>query len=143
MPIAIAQQAYIDACKKEGKEPKSNLLNHNIPTYWQQYTPKEIFDKNTLFKFSSNENDKRYWSVVDDLYMLTRELANSEYSNETYYGRPNEIDAYNYQLEYMSKCKSDKVRPEIFAYMKDEIQERITLELNVLSKKDHNLILSL
>lgn len=142
MPTLTTQQNYIAACKREGNEPNPMFANYSVPTYWQQYTPKEILDRNTLFKFSSNENDNRYWSVFDDFYSLTKELINSKYSDETYYGRPNEIDAYNYQLEYMDKFKSNKVRPEIFAYMKDEIQERINLGFNVLSKRGHNLIRS-
>lgn len=94
---------YIESCKQENKIPDLKVISQSLPTYWIEYIPNKIAE-NSLFKFTSNTNDNRYWSITDDFANLSRKLSGR--TNEDfmyYYGRPTEIDAYNYELEYYKK----------------------------------------
>ncbi len=66
--------------------------------YGLNYKPKKVFDENALFKFSMLPKDNRYWSIKEHL------LSKSEQSkkNGEYYNNPLEIDAYNYEYEFLA-----------------------------------------
>ena len=99
--IERMKEGYIQACKKEGKTPDENLLRENT-TIYNGYKQNKIFPQNTTFKFSSNKNDNRYWSIEEDFWTLTNYYMSLE-SGDNYFPRPTEIDAFNYELEYFNK----------------------------------------
>lgn len=67
-------------------------------SYGLNYKPKKIFDKNTLFKYSILPNDNRYWSLKEHFLPAGKKIADDY---ETYYNCPLEIDAYNYEYEFL------------------------------------------
>ena len=67
--------------------------------YGLNYKPKKIFDRNMTFKYSLLPSDNRYWSVNDHLHALSSKKK-EDYDNN-YYSDPLEIDAYNYEREFM------------------------------------------
>lgn len=84
--------------------------------YTLNYKPKKVFDKNTAFKYSLSPSDNRYWLVNDHLYTLSEEERAKD-SLESYYTDPLEIDAYNYEREFVvtesKKYPNGTLRKEI------------------------------
>lgn len=66
-------------------------------SYGLNYTPKKVFDENSLFKFSLSPEDNRYWSIKEHLLSESRQCK----ENGEYYKDPLEIDAHNYQCEFL------------------------------------------
>lgn len=83
--------------------------------YGLNYKPKKIFDKNTLFKYSMSPSDNRYWSVNEHLHALSNKEKDNYKNN--YYNNPLEIDAFNYEREFMltqaDKYPESDLRKEI------------------------------
>ena len=77
------------------EEKEIERLNYTL-----NYKPKKLFDKNTAFKYSLSPSDNRYWLVNDHLYTLSEEERAKD-SLESYYNNPLEIDAYNYEREFL------------------------------------------
>ena len=95
------KEGYIQACKQEGKTPDENELRENT-TLYNGYKQSKIFPQNTTFKFSSNKNDNRYWSIEEDFWTRTNHYMSLD-GGDNYFPRPTEIDAFNYELEYFNK----------------------------------------
>ena len=103
--IERMKEGYIQACKKEGKSPDENLLSENT-TLYNGYKQSKIFPQNTTFKFSSNQNDNRYWSIEEDFWTRTNHYMSLD-GGDNYFPRPTEIDAFNYELEYFNKIRKN------------------------------------
>ena len=98
-----AQKKYIDACKECGVEPEADLIKSGN-NYYQKYQPRQLLPEDTELKFSLFSDDKRYLSVKN--HLLPSQLATnigkgtSEFDDE-YYSNTLEIDAYNFEKEYL------------------------------------------
>lgn len=137
--LAESKQNYIDVCKKEGIEPEKEFAEAKIPTYWKKYKPKKMFNENLTIKYTADKNDKRLWSVTDDFYSYSEDLMSKDDTEENYYGRPTEIDAYNFEYEYINKfAQNYNVSPEAKAYMADEAKERRDKGIEYMTKNGHN-----
>lgn len=77
-------------------------------SYSLSYKPKKLLDENSTFKFSMFKDDDRLWSIKDNF--LASELRildpsdsgnNKDNNYETYLSSAQEVDAYNYQYEYL------------------------------------------
>ena len=75
--------------------------------YEKKYKPKKLFPKDMQLKFSAFENDNRYWSINDLLRIPNDKDLTEEEKREAYYAQPVEIDAYNYQFEYLARHKKE------------------------------------
>lgn len=100
--------------------------------YTLNYKPKKVFDKNTAFKYSLSPSDNRYWLVNDHLYTLSEEERAKD-SLESYYNNPLEIDAYNYEQEFL--ITQTKKYPE--GALRKEILDDMLLSVS-LNVRDDN-----
>lgn len=80
--------------------------------YYKRYTPKKLLDENTILKFSVLSDDNRYISAKDHLLAGTKKQSEPEKAEDEmiYYTYPQEIDAYNFQGEYLIYTAS---KPEV------------------------------
>ncbi len=105
---------FIKLLEKFGKET-SIEINCN---YALNFEPKKVLDKDTAFKFSIDEEDKRGISVKDGLFIdMSKTLdikTPKKYSND--HTNPCELDAYNFEYEYLKKVKekeNGEIRKEV------------------------------
>lgn len=110
--------------------PSENEENLKKLDYWLvDYKPKKVFDKDTLFKFSLFPSDNRYWSVN---HLQNTNNPDGNKNQEAYYNSPLEIDAYNYEFEFLITQKDN--------YPKGALREDIAKDMCLAAKLRSNYL---
>ncbi len=112
----ISMEKDLAALRGEAYVPSENDKDLEKLNYGLNYRPKKVFDKNTAFKYSIVPSDNRYWHIKDHFYTVSGSKK-TEGSKESYYTDPLEIDAYNYEREFVvtesKKYPNGTLRKEI------------------------------
>jgi len=109
--------------KAFGRKPnKIDLYYSERPDYILNYEPKKMLNRGTVLKFSMDPRDKKAFSVVEH-FLPTADFDTriNQITNE-YYAQPFEIDAYNFEYEYLArlmnkKSIADNSRPDVVRAM--------------------------
>ncbi len=101
----------------EYEELKDKEEIQNI--YAFSFKPNKSIADDVFLKFSTNISDKRYWSTGGHLYKSY--VANAKNTSEGYFIDPTEIDAYNYQFEFIKRQKpKHSIRPDIYRNLQED-----------------------
>lgn len=107
----------IDDIEAEANNAKQGYGLQNL--YALNFKPVKKISDDAFLKFSTNPNDKRYWSTGKHLYGSY--MANIKNTVNGYFLDPVEIDAYNYQFEFLKRQKpKHSVRPKIFENLQED-----------------------
>ncbi len=113
----------------EGKEKTQHIIEYNKAiidleksireySYIFNYKPSVKIGDNALLKFSIDNEDRRYWSLKNHLLKSAMSYNNS--NPDIYYNSPLEIDAYNYQKDFIfSQAKNfnaDRIVAMVMGY---------------------------
>ena len=138
------KEEYIKLCEEAGIEPSKDIKNER-PQYYEIYQPKTILPQDTKLKFSLFADDNRYWSVNDHLF--NSQLANCDGKgvvdfDNNYYGNALEIDAYNFQKEFLYTFANDKqnTRKEIILAFSIEAATATEKGIDLLQKSGKDFI---
>jgi len=130
------QDNYLKICAQEGIAPDKGLTAAKIPDYWQRYTPKTILNADAKMKFASDKKDKRFWSIQKDMLLSAEKPV-----MQSGYTIPAEIDAYNYEAEYITKyAKVYNVRPETAQYLAQEAEYKSRKGIEYMKKSGYDFL---
>ena len=111
------KEKYLSGVANIGTNINVHLLNE-LMSYCDNYMPNVEFDENLAIKYSSFSDDNKYWSVKEhflESLVIFCEKNLGDNNLDSYYQSSLEIDAYNYQYEYLVKQipKNKNVREEV------------------------------
>lgn len=136
------REEYIQLCKEAGIEPNKDISTEEN-NYYESYKPKTILPSNTKLKFSLFSDDNRYLSVKDHLLKSKLGITDSNVSvnfDDNYYSSPLEIDAYNFEKEFLYLYANDdkSVRKNVILAFSFKPQDYCTRGLKLMQKKGIN-----
>ncbi len=120
-------QESLNYCIEEdiaaGKRPaKTDREYARCLSYMVNYEPKKILSPDTKLNFSLNPKDKRALSVVRHLLPTAGPDNRINQVNDAYYAQPFEIDAYNYEYEFLNSLIANR---SIFDTSRDDVLQAL------------------
>lgn len=141
----ITTQEELDSLNTEFKtmEELKKYLESPLPTisefnYYLNYTPKKRFCDDALLKFSLNKDDKRYWSTKHHLLQGALNNSSGRDDDLAYISLPGEIDAYNYEAEFLiHENVKTNARREVVYQLRESCLEKSKKGLENLEKNGY------